>query len=301
MPVGTAKYRFSLLAACAALVGLFPAPAAAQETMLPRRIFLLHSGLHTILSEAGRNNAAEKLEKALRTRGVDPRDIVVLDSPFPAASWTSMFPLKGISTFLESISPKTKVSQDAYLRVHEELRKRGVGPRDGIVWIGHSAGGQMGLTLANLAGTLSEYPELEKKAGTYRFDMVVTLGSPLGPCKIPAGVRLRTYWSPEDRIVKMAAQYGRLVTRTFGNPVKLGPLVSLTEGNTKVRVFLGIEHPAWDEEARVVDRVLAELRKDTCPAWHSALAIPQAGLSLSQLLCHALDHQCNLSLEDPPR
>src|SRR5262245_40367476 len=50
-----------------------------------RRVYVLHSGVHTILSDPRKNIAAEKLKAGLEKRGVSAKDIVVLDNPYPTA------------------------------------------------------------------------------------------------------------------------------------------------------------------------------------------------------------------------
>ena len=44
-----------------------------------RRIFILHSGVHTIFSDPWKNIAAETLREGLRKRGICEQDIIVLE------------------------------------------------------------------------------------------------------------------------------------------------------------------------------------------------------------------------------
>ena len=152
-----------------------PGPDTAGKAR--RRVYLLHSGLHTILSDPAKNIAAETLKDGLRKRGVAEKDLIVLDNPFPYASWKSLLPFESLTMFFEAAEPASKMSHDSYLRMHKALQARGVGRADEVVWIGHSAGGQIGLTMAHLARNLAKFPTLAKETSPYQFDMVITLGA----------------------------------------------------------------------------------------------------------------------------
>jgi hypothetical protein len=68
-----------------------------------------------------------------------------------------------------------------------------------------------------------------------------------------------------------------------------------------IRCFGEIEHPYWDVDGRVLDRVLGETVADFRPLWHSQLGLARWGLSLSELMCRALESECHISVEDPPK
>jgi len=151
----------------------------------PRRVYALHSGVHIFLAHPDKNHAAKVLRNELLRRGVAERDLIVLDCPFPDASWKNMVPRDGVMMFLDSMTPSSKVAHDAYQRMHEAFQKHGVGPTDEVVWIGHSAGGQMGMTMVHLAAEWPKHPALAKTAKPYRFHTVVALGTPVGNLSSP--------------------------------------------------------------------------------------------------------------------
>lgn len=266
-----------------------------------RRVFILHSGVHTIFSDPWKNIAAETLREGLRKRGVCDADIVVLDNPFPTASWKKLVPFDALTMFLESMEPSSKFSHEAYLRLHKALEARTVTDKDTLVWVGHSAGGQLGITLAAIGRGIWKHPDLAKDACGYQFDMVVTLGAPVGANLLPPEVKLRHYYSPEDRVVRWVAKYHGLVLFPLGFKARIARVPLDLQANGKIRMFCEVEHPSWDIEGRVLDRILGETTPDYRPLWHSQAAPPRPGLGLSQLLCHALDVECHISLEDPPR
>jgi hypothetical protein len=266
----------------------------AQEK--PRQVFVLHSGLHTIFSDRDPNRVSESIHGYLRKQGVAEQDIVVLDNPFPVANWKQMFPKETVP--LDFMLPSSQVSQQAYLRLHQALVEKKVKPNDNLIWIGHSAGGQIGLTMAHLGSHLAGYPDLARAASAYRFDMVVTLGAPLATNLLPKDVKLRHYFSPQDRVVHWACLYGTFALNCLGHSVQLSEVPPLFPANAIIRIFRGVEHPCWDDE-RVVHRILAELRQDYLPLWQTSALSPAMGPALSQVLCQAMENQCFLSVEDP--
>jgi hypothetical protein len=266
-----------------------------------RRVYVLHSGLHTLLSDPAKNIAAQTLKEGLRKRGVPERDLVVLDNPYPNASWMNFVPLESIAMFFDSIEPSSKMSHESYLRMHKALEARGVSATDDVVWIGHSAGGQIGLTMANLAGNLSLYPDLEKKARPYHFDMVITLGAPVGSTLLPPGVKLRCYYSADDKVIRWASRIGSWMAWPLGYRARVDKLPSPISANCLIRCFGNIEHPYWDVDERVLDRILGETTSDFRPFWRSQVGVARWGVSLSELLSRALESECHISIEDPPK
>jgi len=299
---------FFLVLAGAAFVeapGLGDKPAGPAKTLAvkeenKRRVYVLHSGVHTILSDPRKNIAAEKLKAGLEKRGVSAKDIVVLDNPYPTANWRKMFPFELVTIFGNSALPDSKVAQDSYQRMHKALVAQGVKPGDDLVWIGHSAGGQMGLTMAYLGKNLEKYTDLANETAAYHFDMVILLGTPVGANMLPPEVKLRHYYSPQDRIVRLTARYGPLVLRTFGARVGISIFPPNLDDNDKVRIFRGVEHNNWDVEARVLDRIVAETNDLCCPLWHSPVLAPGLEGGLLRLMCTALDQNCKIAFEDPP-
>jgi hypothetical protein len=277
------------------------APSQAKSTDKARRVYLLHSGLHTILSDPAKNIAAETLRDGLLKRGVADKDVIVLENPFPYASWRSLLPFESIAMFFDSIEPGSKMSHDSYVRMHKALKAQGVAGKDDLVWIGHSAGGQIGLTMAHLAVHLAKFPELAKEAAAYHFDMVITLGAPVNSTHMPAEVKLRHYYSAQDKVVRLASRIGPWAALPFGYQTRIGKLPTIIGDNCMIRCFGDIEHPYWDETARVLDRILGETTADFRPPWHSKLGLARWGLSLSELMCRALEAECHISIEDPPK
>jgi len=277
-----------------------PAKTAALKEESKRRVYILHSGVHTILADPRKNIAAERLKEGLEKRGVSAKDIVVLDNPYPTANWRKMFPFELVTIFGNSALPDSKVAQDSYQRMHKALLAQGVKPGDDLVWIGHSAGGQMGLTMAYLSKNLEKYTDLAKETAAYHFDMVILLGTPVGTNLLPPEVKLRHYYSPQDRIVRLTARYGPLVLRTFGAKVGISIFPPNLDDNDKVRIFRGVEHNNWDVEARVLDRIVAETNDLCCPLWHSPVLAPGLEAGILRLMCSTLDQNCKIAFEDPP-
>ncbi len=279
-----------------------PAPTVPElANKAGRRVYVLHSGLHTVLSDPVKNLAAESLKEGLCKRGVCENDLVVLENPFPNASWKSALPFDSLSMFFDAIDPASKMSQDAYLRMHKALKAQGVSPKDTLIWVGHSAGGQIGLSMANLAYNLGKYPELAKEASPYQFEMVITLGAPVGSTYLPPDVKLRHYYSPEDKVMRWASKVGPWIAYPFGFHTRISKIPAVIGENCLIRCFREIEHPNWDAEARVLDRILGERLPDFRSPWHAQLGAARWGLSLSDLMSQALEAEFHISLEDPPK
>ena len=266
----------------------------------PRRVYVLHSGLHTIFSHPWPNLIADSLRTSLLLAGVPEQNIVVLDNPYPTASWGNMFPRQALDIFLDSMAPTTKTAQEAYVRLHKALASRNVGPQDEVIWVGHSAGGQMGITMAYLARSLDRFPELARAVSPYQFVMVVTLGSPVGANPLSADVKLRHYYSSMDKVVRWASLYGTFALRCMGYKVNIEEIPPRMQPGSAVRVFQGVEHPFWDE-ARVVNRILAEFEPGYRPGWQQVPWTSSIGPGLAALLAQALERETGLSLEDPPK
>ena len=169
---------------------------------------------------------------------------------------------------------------------------------DKLIWIGHSAGGQIGMTMAHLGSSLSKYPDLAQQAAPHPFDMVVTLGAPLGVDLVPASVKQRHYYSPKDIVVRLTCDYGNFFLRCLGSDAHILRTPPRLGGNSTVRIFNGYGHPDWPN-GRIIARILAEYRGDLRPAWRSVTLSPGTGSSLANLLYEALEEQCRLSIEDP--
>ena len=267
------------------------------EAQTKRRVYVLHSGMHIILAPKDKNHAARTLKEMLSKRGISARDLVALESPFPTATWSEMIPKDGLVLYLESADPRSRPSQDAYVRLHKALQAQGVTQGDDIVWIGHSAGGQIGMTMAHLAHNLDKFPDLAKITKSYHFDTVITLGSAVGSNPTPRDVKLRHYCSDDDTMITFLSEHGKLVADTIKSKVQFRICYDLGP-NAKLRAFPGIEHVEWYTNNRVLDCILREADAKYCPVWRRAQADVSRGVGLSQLIARSLESELNLSLEE---
>jgi pimeloyl-ACP methyl ester carboxylesterase len=256
--------------------------------------------VHIYLSHPWKNYHAEVMRDELARRQVPKRDLIVLDNPFPEATWRNMFPRDGLVMFLDSMAPSSKVAHDAYLRMHRTLQAHQVGPQDEVVWIGHSAGGQMGLTMAQLSAELEQHPRLAKAARPYRFHTVVTLGTPVGCNDVPANVRVRHHFSPQDKVVRMVCDGGPWLLPSLGYRCTIGPTSSKPGGNTRTSVWYAVEHPDWIEEPRVLDHLLADLNGGAPSWWRAPRPVEGPGAALAQLMCRLLEENHRVTVEELP-
>lgn len=286
-------------AAIAGVLALYVAgPALAGGDRPPRRVYVLHSGVHILFAHPDKNHAALVLRDELKRRAVPERDIVVLDCPYPEASWKKPVPWDGVVQFLDSVSTRSKVAQDAYRCMHQALRAHQVGPGDEIVWIGHSAGGQMGLTMAHLAAKLDEHPDLAKAAKRYRFHTVVTLGTPVGCDDVPANVRVLHYISPQDKIVRVVCDLGPWLLPQMGYSCKFRPCSPALAKNCLTRLWHGVEHPDWLYERHLLDQLWRDVNGKHV-SWHDEpRAAERPGAALTQLLAQMLEREHRIDLQD---
>ena len=268
--------------------------ADAQEPK--RRVYVLHSGMHIILAPADKNHAARTMQSLLQERGIKADDLVALESPFPTASLQEMVPREGLLLYLDAADPSSSRAQDCYVRMDRALKAQGVTGKDELIWIGHSAGGQIGMSMAHLAHNLSRYPELAARTQPYRFGMVITLGSAVGSNPVPDAVKLRHYHSAGDIMIQLLSKHGDLLAGAVGSSVRFRACCELKD-QTKMRVFSGIEHPSWYHEDRVLDCVLREQGASPAP-WRRAHADIGCGRGLAQLFAAALENRCKIALED---
>lgn len=274
-----------------------PDPAGRRAGREPRRVYLLHSGVHAVVSRDGPNGAAERLRQGLARRGIPERDLVVLDSPFPAATWRDVLPRESVQMFLASADPASPTAQDAYRRLDRALADRGVTTRDEIVWVGHSAGGQIGMTMAHLAHRHDRYPGLARATRPYRFGLVITLGTPVGANPVPPEVRLRHYYSSADSVVGLLARHGSLLTAPLGGGRQLGPCCDVGP-NALVRVFPGVRHHAWCSTPDVLDCIVREATGEDVSEPGTIAADTPRGLALARLLGEALEYECRIALDN---
>lgn len=289
--------RRSLLPLLGVLVLAVTASHATAQ--MPRRVYVLHSGVHLVISDPDKNAPAELLRSGLAERGVPKRDLIVLESPFPKASWKHPFPREAVRIFLDSTDPDSKVAQQAYLRLDLALKMRSVTAADELIWIGHSAGGQMGMTLAHLAHNLKDYPELARQARAYHFVKVITLGTPVGSDCVPDDVPLCHYHSPADSAVSLLCRHGALLAHQLGYEVRFRPCGECRPGAT-IRVFDGVGHRRWYRTPHILDALAHESRAADRPQWRRARADGPPGAGLARLLAQAVEVRAHVSLEDPP-
>lgn len=287
----TIALGFTILLGSCAFTEAQPTTPAAK-----RRVFVLHSGMHIILAPKDKNHAARTMKELLSQRGISERDLVALDCPFPTATFKEMMPKDGLVIYLESTDPKSRSSQDAYVRLHKALQAQRVAKDDDIIWIGHSAGGQMGMTMAHLAHNLDKFPGLAKTTQPYHFDTVITLGAAVGSNPVPSDVKLRHYWSAGDTMVYFLSNHGDLLSDAMKSKVRFRPWCDLGP-NAKLRVFPGIEHANWYDDDDVLDCIQREF-EPSCPAWRKTHADTASGVSLSQLIARSLESVLQISLEE---
>jgi hypothetical protein len=267
------------------------------DAQAKRRVFVLHSGMHIILAPKDKNHAARTMKEVLRQRGIPDRDLVALESPYPTATWEEMVPKGGLLIYLESADPKSRASQDAYVRLHKALQAQGVTKNDEIVWIGHSAGGQMGMTMSYLGHNLGKFPDLAKKTQPYHIDSVITLGSAVGSNPVPAHVRLRHYCSPGDTMIYFLSNHGNVISDAMKSKIRFRSYCDLGP-HAKLRIFPGIEHANWYTEDNVLDCILREFVPNGGPAWRKTQADTANGVGLSQLIARSLESELRISLEE---
>jgi hypothetical protein len=237
----------------------------------------------------------------LKKRGIADNDVVVLDNPYPTARWYNMFPTECLTMFMASARPDSKVAQEAYARMDKALKQQEVTDDDDLVFVGHSAGGQMCLTLAYLACNQACFAELAQCTQAYHIDMVITLGAPIACNALPETVKVRHYLSPRDGLPRRLARLSPPLLWVMGYDKSINVVPTKLSPACKVRMFLDIDHPNWDTEERVVDRIVAESKPCYCPAWQIGMCYPWLRLSPVQFMCQVLDEHCHIAIEDAPR
>src|SRR5262245_25828217 len=113
-------------------LGLILAVASGAHAQEKRRVYVLHSGMHTLLAPSDKNNAARTMKEQLSKRGIPERDLVFLESPFPTATIEHAIPREGLKIYIGSADPASRAAQDGYVRMHKALQAQGVGKNDEI-------------------------------------------------------------------------------------------------------------------------------------------------------------------------
>jgi len=240
------------------------------------------------------------LREELKRRGVPTRDIVVLDCPFPNASWKDMFPREGLTMFLDSMSPSSRLAKEVYRSMDRAFQAAGVGPGDQIVWIGHSAGGQIGLTMARLSADLTKHPDLAKSARSYRFHTIVTLGTPVGCNDVPDNVLVREYFSPQDKVVRIMCDGGPWILPKLGYQCTIQPCTPTPTKNCLTRCWYDVQHPDWIFEKRVLDRVWQDANGSSISWWGEPRTAERPSAALAQLIGQMLESQFRIQIEELP-
>lgn len=227
-------------------VPLNPAGRVSQVAPVkpPRTVYVLHSGMND-----PRNVAATHLRDALTARGISPEDIVMMPNPYPAFTLETFNPFAqkrdNLELYAESTDPDSPMSRDGYTRLRALLEAKGVTPGDNVVWIGHSAGGQRGLTLAGMAWADNR---------RFNFSRVVCLGSPVVTNHAPPQTAVIVYVSPADAVLQGTTGDGFVIR---GKPVRQIP--PRLDDNDVCREFDGILHGQWYRNPKVLDRLMADI------------------------------------------
>jgi pimeloyl-ACP methyl ester carboxylesterase len=219
--------------------GVASAPPVASH----RQVYVLHSGMND-----PDNTAAISLRQGLLARGVRPEDIIVMPARFPGfgASVTGM--QENWNRYRAATDPNSTFCQQTYQDLQQELLRRNIRPTDSLTWIGHSAGGQVGLSVCNTA----------QQSGPFRFRQVITLGTPTAANPAPPEVQVRQYISPSDGVLVATNQMGM-------DGVTAEAYASRLDSNDRVRVFNSVTHGQWHSDPAVLDRIIAETQPERLP------------------------------------
>lgn len=203
-------------------------PLQAQAIKTPvtpsRTVYILHGGM----SDPD-NKSPQNIEKYILSRGVVPADVIVLPNPYPAIppDFTNLPDVKGkdrnknIGNFIKNIALEAKdnsqdnwqvykhtleldsdVTQATYHNLLSQLQeKKSQNPTLplNIVWVGLSAGGQMGLTMSQL---------MARDNPDFQFKTIVTIGSPVVHNEAPAAVQIICNISDQDQVLMQTTRPG---------------------------------------------------------------------------------------------
>lgn len=224
-------------------------PSAAVAEAPPTTFYALHSGLND-----PDNSAANRLQQELLSQGVAKEQVIVMDNPYtaftPAISDTNLFYWRfaagyssnvynNVSLYYDSASPESEVVQAQAQQLKTRLAEKGIRPQDKVVWIGHSAGGQMGLTLAHL---MSQQPD-----EAFRIDRVVTLGSPIHENHAPQQTEIISFVSNDDLVLQASSQWRNI----HSTPPNL-------DNNDKVVNLDDVGHAGYYANSAALEQVLTE-------------------------------------------
>ena len=237
-----------------------------------RTVYVLHSGMRD-----PDNEAALSLKAALKKRGIKDADIVVMPAVYPNMDLSPTSRNFGsgvqdnIRIFNQSADKKSDLVKKQYKAYQDALTKAGVKAGDKIVWVGDSAGGQMGFTLARMA----------KDNNGFQMDTIITLGSPIAKNEVPPEVKIRHYTSNADQI-----QHGKLLGGQVGKPIP-----DNLDANDKIRWFRNIGHCDWykDTDPAIVDKIISESKPDKPRTNLQLAALPLPGAPFAGLMMEGIE------------
>jgi hypothetical protein len=235
---GTARFGQNAISAITNTPSLEnPLPTRAK-----RRIYVLHSGMND-----PQNQAALSLRRGLLARGVPLQDILVMDTPYPSLTESLSSAARNLRLYQDSTHPDSRMVQGTRRQLEGRLLSANVHPNDELVWVGHSAGGQLGLTIA---GSLPQH-------SPFKLDSVITLGTPVATNYAPLDTKVRQYVSPGDGVLvgvnQMPAGIG-----PNGEALTAEAFSTVLDSNDRVRFFSNIGHSEWHTHPAVLDRILRE-------------------------------------------
>ena len=211
-------------------------------TRTKRRIYVLHSGMND-----PQNCAALSLRRGLLARGIPLQDIIVMDTPYPSLTESLSSAAKNLRLYQHSTHPNSPMVQRSRQQLEEKLQAANVHPNDELIWVGHSAGGQLGLTMA---GSLAQN-------SPFKMDTVITLGTPVATNHAPRDTKVRQYVSAGDGVLVGVNQMPA-GTGPNGEALTAEAFSTVLDSNDRVRFFNNIGHSEWHANPAVLDRILKE-------------------------------------------
>jgi hypothetical protein len=203
------------------------------------KVFVLHSGLND-----GKNEGANSVREGLLARGVPADRIIILPNPFgrEAKQGGLRENLKSFGEFGKSNSDSAKIH---YSRVEMEMMARGLDPaRASVTLIGHSAGGQASLGVA----------EVDKNRQRM-VDQVITLGSPILKNAADPKVKITSLDSGTDPIVRLTTgPLSKLIGRRF-LPETQQRLPMNLDGNDRIIKIPNLDHRGYYQDPNTMAMV----------------------------------------------
>lgn len=236
----------------------------------PDHVYVLHSGLGD-----GWNWGAREIKRHLLTQGISEERIIILDSPFPQlgglgsrsarelftrflhsythqddpaekAYWTSL--TENLAIYRQSAQPQSAVVKQQASQLRQTLSQRGLTGVP-VTWIGYSAGGQMGLSMAALNGS----------EGAPRIERVVTLGSPILQNSAPPAVEVISVVSSDDSFFKTVLTWDELVG------LSLHAFAPNLDRNDRAILIQGPDHAGMVIKSDALHAVMRALSKPASP------------------------------------